>query len=118
MPVFFKNKRIAAYIRTGLTRMEESKNDWFHSGSKVMGCALGLAVAGKLGTRIGHACYIDALVKHKGDEIQAISEILEIKPLLAEEINKLHQLDVPAIEIAECLEFEIGDEQYDDFRPA
>ena len=119
MPVFFKNNRIASYIRTGLHRATESQSDWLcNDNGKFLACALGLAIVGKIGSWVGHRTYLDALVKHKGDEIKAISEILEIDPLLAEEINKLHNLDVPAIEIAECLEFEHGDEQFDDFRPA
>ena len=77
---------------------------------------LGLAIVGKLGSLEGHSLYMDGLIKHDGDEIAAIAELLEIKPRLAEEISKLHGLEVPAIEIAECLEFEHGDEQYDDFR--
>jgi hypothetical protein len=68
MAVFFRNRRIALYIGTGLTRMKESHNDWFHYGSDtVMGCALGLAIAGKLGARSGHATYMDGLVKNGGD---------------------------------------------------
>ena len=119
MPVFFKNNRIAAYIRTGLYRAKESQADWLcNDNGKFLACALGLAVAGKLGSFNGHSAYIEGLIKNKGNEIKTISEILQIDPLLAEEINKLHNLDVPAIEIAECLEFEHGDEEFDDFRPA
>ena len=39
--------------------------------------------------------------------------MLEVEPLLVEEISKLHQIGVPAEEIAECLEFEEGDDQLD-----
>lgn len=119
MSVFFRNKRIATYIRTGLTRVEESKADWLcNDTGKFLACALGLAIVGKYGSFNAHGLYMKGLIKHQGNEINAISEILEINPLLASEINKLHQLDVPAEEIAECLEFETDDEQYDDFRSA
>lgn len=115
MPVFFKNKRIASYIRTGLSfQVKESQQDWFcRTDTEYLACALGLAIAGKLGLFIGHQTYMQGLVKNGGDEIQTISEILQIDPLLAEEINKLHNLDVPAEEIAECLEFEIGEDVLD-----
>lgn len=53
------------------------------------------------------------LVRYGGDEIQTISDILEVEPLLVEEINKIHMLGVPAVEIAECLEFEEGDYQFE-----
>jgi hypothetical protein len=46
-----------------------------------------------------------------GDAIKTISEILEVKPLLAEEINKLHMTGVLAEEIAERLEHEEGGDQ-------
>ncbi len=116
MAVLYKNNRIASYIRTGLTRMEESRDDWFHYGEHaVMGCALGLAIAGKLGTIAGHSEYMDGLIRNKGDEIATISEILEIEPRLASEINQLHMMEVPATEIAECLEYEEGDDQLDRF---
>ena len=120
MAVFFTNNRIATYIRTGLTRMDESHNDWFHYGQNhVMGCALGLAIAGKLGTVVGHSTYMEGLIKNQGNEIQTISEILEIEPLLASEINQLHMMEMPAIEIAEALEFEDGDDELDlPFNPA
>ncbi len=39
--------------------------------------------------------------------------MLEVDPLLVEEINKIHMLGVPAIEIAECLEFEEGNDQFE-----
>lgn len=117
MSVFFKNNRIAFYIRTGLTRVEESRADWLsNNNGQFLACALGLAIVGKFGSFAGHSAFMSGLVKHDGDEIAAIAELLEIKPLLAEEISKLHVLEVPAIEIAECLEFEHGGEEYDDFR--
>ena len=47
--------------------------------------------------------------------IKTISEILQIKPLLAYEINQFHMMDVPALEIAECLKFEEGDDELDNF---
>ncbi len=116
MPVFYKNDRIALYIRTGLTRMEESRNDWFHYGEHAAtGCALGLAIAGKCGAVVGYANFMDGLIKNKGDEIATVSEILEIEPQLASEINRLHMMEVPAMEIAECLEDGEGGDQLDCF---
>ena len=58
---------------------------------------------------------MNGFVRNQGDEIKTISEILEIKPLLASEIKQLHMMEMPALEIAECLEFEDGKDQLDDF---
>ncbi len=117
MPVFFKNKRIAGYIRTGLALdVEETQATWLHQkDSKYTACALGMAIIGKLGLWKGHVIFIETLLASGGDEIKTISKILQIDPLLTEEINKIHMLDVPAIEIAECLEYEEGADQLDDF---
>ncbi len=118
MPVFFKNKRIAGYIRAGL-KMDVTESPTFWIGrvnDTCYACAIGMAMIGKMGVFKANTAFIERLRDNHGDEIQTICELLEIKPLLVEEINKLHNLGVPAEEIAECLEFEYGDEQYDDFR--
>lgn len=118
MAVFFQNKRIAGYIRTGLGfDVDETRNCWLeYDREKYHGCALGFAVVGKLGVWRGYQTFFTRLAENDGDAIKTIAEILEVEPRLVEEINKLHQLGVYAEEIAECLEFEPGDEQYDDFR--
>jgi hypothetical protein len=115
MPIFFKNKRIAGYIRTGLTMdVDETQTTWLHQkDSRYAACALGMAIVGKLGLWKGHLIFIETLLRNGGDEIQTVSDILEVEPLLVEEINKIHMLGVPAVEIAECLEFEEGDDQFD-----
>ena len=112
MPVFFKNKRIAGYIRTGLALdVEETQATWLHQkDSKYTACALGMAIIGKLGLWKGHVIFIETLLASGGDEIQTVSNILEVEPLLVEEINKIRMLSVPAKEIAECLELEEGDD--------
>ncbi len=114
MPIFFKNKRIAGYIRTGLTMdIDETQATWLHKDSTYAACALGMAIVGKLGLWKGHVIFIETLLRNGGDEIQTVSDILEVDPLLVEEINKIHMLGVPAIEIAECLEFEEGNDQFE-----
>ncbi len=117
MPVFFKNKRIAGYIRRGLALdVKETQATWLdQKDSKYTACALGMAIIGKLGLWKGHVIFIETLLASGGDEIKTISKILQIDPLLTEEINKIHMLDVPAMEIAECLEYEEGADQLDDF---
>ena len=117
MPVFFRNKRIALYIRTGLTRIKESRRNWFFYGSEgFMGCALGLAIAGKLGTNVGHKTFLDGLIANGNDEVKTICKILEIQPLLFDNINALHLEGVTAIQIAEALEFEDGEDELNDFQ--
>ncbi len=115
MPTFFKNNRIAGYIRTGLSfDVDESRTCWIeYIDDKYNACALGFAIIGRLGVWRGYQTFFTNLVENGGDEIKTISEILGVEPLLVEEINKLHNLDVPAMEIAECLEFEEGDDQLD-----
>lgn len=115
MAVFFKNDRIAGYIRAGIRfRVNETTKCWLdYDGDIYHACALGLAIAGKLGVWRGHQTFLTKLAANEGDEIKTISEILGIDPRLVEEINKLHNLDVPAEEIAECLEFEHGDDEDD-----
>jgi hypothetical protein len=115
MPVFYKNKRIAGYIRTGLGfDVEETQSCWLeYNNDKYNACALGFAIIGKLGVWRGYQTFFTSLVENGGDEIKTISDILEIDSVLVEEINRLHNLDVPAEEIAECLEFDPEDEQYD-----
>jgi hypothetical protein len=90
--------------------MKESHNDWFHRGSEFSGCALGLAIAGKLGTDAGYAAYLKDLIKNEGNQIKTVAEILEIQMELASAINELHMMEVSATEIAECLEFEKGED--------
>ncbi len=58
----------------------------------------------------GYQTFFTNLVENGGDEFKTISDILEVEPLLVEEINKLHMMGVPAEEIAECLEYEEGDD--------
>lgn len=119
MPVSFKNNRIASYIRVGLTRMKESKNDWFRSDFETKGCALGLAIAGRCGTVAGHRLFTEGLNRHRADPLKAVAEILEIKPALASEINRLHmQQHIPALAIAERLEYGDGKDDLDDFKEA
>jgi hypothetical protein len=108
MAVFFSNKRIAGYIRIGLkTDVKETQTTWlaFHN-NEYSACALGLAIIGKFGLYKGIVAFNEQLLKTDGKVIPAIASILEIDPLLADEINKLHNLDVPAEEISEYLEFE------------
>jgi len=119
MAVFFRNKRIASYIRTGLTlNAEESESHWLEfSDAKddygYKACALGLAITGKLGLWKGHRTFVENSIKNYGDQIKTISEILEIEPLLTEEINKAHMMGFRAVEIAESLEFEPSNDQLD-----
>ncbi len=115
MAVFFKNKRIAALIRAGLTMdVDESAKYWIgRSDDTCYACAVGMAIIGKMGVFRANAAFIEKLRDNHEDEQKTISELLEIEPLLVEEISKLHQMGVPAEEIAECLEFEEGDDQLD-----
>jgi hypothetical protein len=115
MAVFFKNNRIAGYIRKGLRmNVEESKDCWLDSfDGQYYACALGLAVIGKFGLRKGSKIFYENLNRNDYAELKAFSEILQIQPLLVEEISKLHNMGLPAIEIAECLEYEEGDDQLD-----
>ena len=119
MAVFFKNTRIAELIRVGLTMdVDESQSHWLgrDEDGKCFACALGLAMIGKMGVFRANVAFAQALQSTGDDEIQVISKLLEIEPRLAEEINRLHNLDVPAEEIAECLEFKTGDDVLDAFR--
>ena len=120
MTVSFQNKRIAGYIRTGLKLdVDETRHSWLvYDNEKYHACALGFAIVGKLGVWHGHQTFIAKLTENDGDEIETIARILEIESSLVEEINRLHTLGVDSEEIAECLEFEPTDEQYDDFRLA
>ncbi len=115
MAVFFKNKRIAEYIRTGLSfDVDESAKYWIGRSDDICyACAVGMAIIGKMGVFRVNTAFIEKLRDNHGDEQKTISELLEIEPLLVEEISKLHQMGVPAEEIAECLEFEEGDDQLD-----
>ena len=119
MAVFFKNKRIAELIRTGLEMdVDESTSYWLgrDENGQCYACALGLAMIGQMGIFRANVAFVEALLKNGDDEITVIAELLQIEPLLAEEINRLHNLDVPAIEIAEALEFEIGEDVLDAYR--
>ncbi len=58
--------------------------------------------------------FIEKLRENHGDEIKTVSKLLEISPVLGTEISRLHQMDVSALEIAEALEFEAGDDQFDE----
>ena len=117
MPVFFKNNRIASLIRTGLAmNARESPNYWIgRDKDTCFACAIGMAMIGKMGVFRANVAFIERLRDNHGDEIQTISELLEIEPLLATEISNLHQMGVPAIEIAECLEYETGEDELDQF---
>jgi hypothetical protein len=53
------------------------------------------------------------LLRMEAMELGTISEILEIDRKLASEINQLHMMEMPAIEIAEALEFEYGEDELD-----
>jgi hypothetical protein len=119
MPVFFKNKRIAELIRTGLTMdVDESQSYWLgrDENGQCYACALGLAMIGQMGIFRANVAFVEALQLTGDDEINVISKLLNIEPLLAEKINRLHNLDVPAEEIAEALEFEIGEDVLDAFQ--
>ena len=116
---FFKNNRIAALIRTGLEMdVDESQSYWLgrDEDGQCYACALGLAMIGKMGVFRANVAFAEALQSTGDDEINVISKLLEIKPLLASEINRLHNLDVPAIEIAGCLDFETGEDVLDAYR--
>lgn len=115
MPTFFKNKRIAELIRTGLTMdVNESTKYWLgRDNDNCFACAVGMAMIGKMGVFRANVAFIETLQKNGGDEIQTISELLGVAPILITEISKLHELGVPAIEIAECLEDEDGEDQFD-----
>ncbi len=115
MAVFFRNKRIAAYIRTGFeTDAAESVKYWIGHGDKCYACAVGMAMIGKMGIFRANVAFIEKLRENHGDEIKTVSELLEISPALASEISRLHQMDVSALEIAEVLEFESGNDQFDE----
>jgi hypothetical protein len=119
MPVFFKNKRLAELIRTGLKMdVNESKSHWLarYPSGDCYACALGLAMIGQMGIFRANVAFVEALQLTGDDEIIVISKLLQIESLLAEEINRLHNLDVPAEEIAEALEFEIGEDVLDAFQ--
>jgi hypothetical protein len=116
MEVFFRNKRIAQLIRTGLKMdVSESTRYWIGQGTKdtFFACAVGMAMIGKMGFYRARFAFNERLHDNHGDEIQTISELLQIEPLLVKEISRLHEDGIPAIEIAECLEYEDGDDQFD-----
>ncbi len=116
MPVFFKNKRIAELIRIGLTMdAAESTQYWIGRGrnDNCYACAIGMAMIGKMGVFRANVAFVEKLRDNHGDEIKTISELLGIEPLLIEEISRLHRMGVPAMEIAECLEYEDGNDRLD-----
>ncbi len=116
MAIFFKNNRIAALIRTGLTMdVTESTQYWIGRGARdtCFACAVGMAMIGKMGVFRANVAFIEKLRDNHGDEIRTISELLHIEPLLVEEVSRLHNDGLAAIEIAEALEYEDGDEQLD-----
>ena len=115
MVVFFRNKRIAELIRTGLTMdVNESPTFWIgRVNDTCYACAIGMAMIGEMGVFRANVAFVERLRDNHGDELKTISELLEIEPLLIEEISRLHRMGVPAIEIAECLEYEEGDDQLD-----
>ncbi len=115
MPVFYKNKRIAALIRTGLTMdAQESTRYWIgRDGDTCYACAIGMAMIGKMGVFRANVAFVERLRENHGDEIVTISELLGIEPLLVEEISRLHRDGLPATEIADCLEYEDGDDELD-----
>ena len=71
---------------------------------------------GQMGVFRANVAFVEALQLTGEDELIVISKLLNIETLLAEEINRLHNLDVPAEEIAEALEFEIGEDVLDAYR--
>ena len=115
MPVFFKNKRIAKLIRTGLTMdVNESPTFWIgRVNDTCYACAIGMAMIGKMGVFRANAAFVERLRDNHGDELKTISELLDIEPPLVEEISRLHRMDIPAMEIADCLEYEQGGDQLD-----
>ena len=119
MAVFFKNNRIAGLIRTGLTmNVSESTDYWIgRSGNNdaCYACAVGMAMIGKMGVFRANIAFIERLRDNGGDEIKTVSELLEIAPIVITEISRLHQMGVSAEEIAEALECEEGEDQFDLF---
>lgn len=115
MPVFYKNKRIAELIRTGLTMdVKESPTLWIgRAGDICYACAIGMAMIGKMGVFRANVAFIEKLRDNHGDEIKTISELLEIEPLFIEEISRLHRDGLPAEEIAAALEYGEGGDQLD-----
>jgi hypothetical protein len=115
MSVFYKNNRIAALIRTGLEMdVTESPTFWIGQvNDTCYACAVGMALIGKMGVFRANVAFVERLWDNHGDELTTISELLEIEPLLVEEISRLHNDGLPAIEIAEALEYEDGDDQLD-----
>jgi hypothetical protein len=98
-------KHIAALIRKGHTRVIESPDDWLHiEGQTNIGCALGMAIAGKYGAEAAHEAMLDGLVKHKGHTLKVIAEMLDIPVSVASEISGLHIQGMSAMKIAEYLE--------------
>lgn len=61
-----------------------------------------------------NVAFIEKLRDNHGDEIKTVSELLEISSVLATEISRLHQMNVSALEIAEALEFEPGEDHLDE----
>jgi hypothetical protein len=118
MPVFFQNNRIAELIRTGLTMdVDESEIYWLgrDQDGQCFACAIGMAMIGRMGVFRANVAFIESLRENGGDEIQTISELLEIAPIVITEISRLHQMGVSAAEIAEALECEEGEDQFDLF---
>ncbi len=116
MAVFFRNKRIAALIRTGLEMdVTESTEYWIGRGANdtCFACAVGMAMIGKMGVFRANVAFVERLCDNHGDELQTISELLRVEPLLVEEISRIHNMGFSAIEIAECLEYEDGDDELD-----
>lgn len=115
MPVFYKNKRIADLIRTGLQMdVTESPTFWIgRAGDTCYACAIGMAMIGKMGVFGANVAFVERLRDNHGDEIRTISELLDIEPLLVEEISRLHNDGLAAIEIAAALEYEDGDDLLD-----
>ena len=100
-----------------LAHVDESKLYWLgrDQDGQCSACAIGMAMIGRMGVFRANVAFIESLRENGGDEIKTVSELLEIAPIVITEISRLHQMGVSAEEIAEALECEEGEDQFDLF---